>query len=83
MATDFGALVRASPPVDLVMRLDEVAERMERTRSWMIRQALAKEQRRHELTLEALHGVDEGRIPSHEEVVERGASDKAQRQARR
>ena len=36
MATDFGALVRASPPVDLVMRLGEVAERMERTRSWMI-----------------------------------------------
>lgn len=78
--TDFGALVRANPPVDLVMRLDEVAECMERTRIWMIRQALAKEQRRHELALEALRGVDQGRGPGQEEVVERGTSDKAQRQ---
>ena len=46
-----------------------------RSKSWIVRQALgewlAEEQRRYQLTLEALQSVDEGRLISHEEILER------------
>ena len=67
-----GRVVTANLPGELVSRLDEVAERSDRTRSWIVRQALAEwlaeDQRRHELTLEAMRDVDEGRTFSQEEV---------------
>ena len=48
--------------------MDEVAERIERSKSWIVREALsqwpAEEQRRHDLTVEALKDVDEGRVLS-------------------
>jgi predicted transcriptional regulator len=70
---DDGRVVTAKLPDDLVDQMDEVADRMERTKSWIVRQAvsewLAEEQRRHELTLEALKGVHEGRTIPHEEVL--------------
>ena len=68
-----GRVVTANLPDDLVSRMDEVAERIDRTKSWIVREAvaewLAEEQRRHELTLEALNDVDEGRTIPHEEVL--------------
>ena len=70
-----GRVVTANLPSDLVARMDDVAKRIDRSKSWIVRQAvaewLAEEQRRHELTLEALRSVDEGRTISHEEVVAR------------
>ena len=70
---DEGRVVTAKLPDDLVSQMDEVADRIDRSKSWIIRQAvsewLAEEQRRHELTLEALKDVDEGRTMSHEEVL--------------
>jgi predicted transcriptional regulator len=52
--------------------MDEVAGRIDRSKSWIVRQAvsewLAEEQRRYELTLEALKSVDEGRTFSQEEI---------------
>ena len=70
---DDGRVVTAKLPDDLVSRMDEVADRIERTKSWIVREAvsqwLAEEQRRHELTLEALKGVDEGRTIAHEDVL--------------
>ena len=72
MAED-GRVVTARLPDDLVDRMDEVADRIERTKSWIVREAvsqwLMEEQRRHELTLEALKGIDEGRTIPHEEVL--------------
>lgn len=66
-------VVTAKLPDDLVSRLDEVADRIERSKSWIVRQAvtewLAEEQRRYDLTLEALKDVDEGRTIPHEEVL--------------
>jgi predicted transcriptional regulator len=63
---DDGRVVTAKLPNDLVSRLDEVAALIDRSKSWMVRQALAEwvaeEQRRHDLTLEALKDVDEGRV---------------------
>ena len=70
---DDGRVVTAKLPDDLVSQMDEVADRIDRTKSWIVRQAvaewLAEEQRRHELTLEALKDVDEGRTIPHEKVL--------------
>jgi predicted transcriptional regulator len=69
---DDGRVVTAKLPDDLVAQLDEVAAQIDRSKSWIIREAvsewLSEEQHRHELTLEALRDVDENRTSSHEEV---------------
>ena len=84
--TDKGRVVTANLPADLVRRMDEIAERIDRTKSWIIREAvsewLAEEQRRHELTLEALRGIDEGRVHSHEDVLEKVEQRKLERRQR-
>lgn len=82
MSIKTGRVVTANLPEDLAIRLDEIAERIERTRSWIIRQALvewlAEEQRRHELTLEAMQDIEEGRVYSHEDILEMMALKKIQ-----
>lgn len=69
---DDGRVVTAKLPDDLVSRMDEIADRIDRSKSWIVRQALtewlAEEQRRYELTLEALKSVDEGRTFTQEEI---------------
>jgi predicted transcriptional regulator len=59
-------------PDDLALRLDDAASRIDRSKSWIVRQAvaewLAEDQRRYEMTLEALKDVDEGRTFSQEEI---------------
>ena len=71
--SDDGRVVTAKLPDDLVSRMDEVAERIDRSKSWIVRQALsewlAEEERRYQLTLQALKDVDEGRTIPHEEVL--------------
>lgn len=71
---DNGRVVTAKLPDELVSRLDEVAERIDRSKSWIIRQALSEwlteEQRRYELTLEAMKSIDEGRSYTQAEVEE-------------
>ena len=73
---DHGRVVTAKLPEDLVNRMDEVAERIERNKSWIVREALsqwlAEEQRRHDLTVEALKDVDEGRVLSRENLRDWG-----------
>jgi len=70
--TDRPRVITASIPGDMAARLDAAAAATDRSRSWIVRQALAEwlaeHQRRHELTLEALRDVDEGRTLSQEEV---------------
>ena len=65
-------VVTASLPNDLVLEMDKVAERIDRSKSWIVRQAvsewLTEEERRYQLTLEALKSVDEGRTFSQGEV---------------
>ena len=69
---DDGRVVTAKLPDDLVARMDEIAGRLERSKSWIVREAVAEwlseEQRRYELTLEALKSVDEGRTHSQDEI---------------
>jgi predicted transcriptional regulator len=80
---DEGRVVTAKLPSALLARLDEWAKRIDRSKSWIVRQAvsewLAEEQRRYELTLEALKDVDEGRTIPHEEILERVKQRKAER----
>lgn len=70
--SDEGRVVTAKLPEDLVSEMDEVAERIDRSKSWIVRQAvaewLAEERRRYELTLEAMKSVDEGISYSQEEI---------------
>lgn len=84
--SDVGRVVTAKLPDDLVSRLDEVSRRTERSRSWIVRQAVAEwvaeEQRRYELTLQALKSVDEGKSLSHEEVLASFEQRKRERQER-
>ena len=71
--TDVGRVVTAKLPEDLVSRMDEVSARIDRSKSWIVREAvadwLAEEERRYLLTLEALKDVEEGRTIPHEEVL--------------
>ena len=72
--TDIGRVITAKLPDDLVSQLDEVSDRIDRSKSWIVRQAvsewLAEEQRRYDLTMEALKDVDEGRVIGHEDLKE-------------
>lgn len=56
----------------LAEKSDEFATRIERSRGWIMKQALAawidQEEERHEMTLEALADVDAGRVIDHHNV---------------
>ena len=82
--TEIGRVVTAKLPDELVSRLDEVADRIDRSKSWIVRQAvtewLVEEQRRFELTLEAMNDVKEGRTIPHEEVL--GMAEQRKRERR-
>jgi predicted transcriptional regulator len=51
---DIGRVITAKLPTELACRIDEVADRIDRSRSWIVRQALrdwlTEEQRRCELS---------------------------------
>ncbi len=61
-------------PVDLAEKVEAMAARLERSRGWVVKQALAAwvdlEEERHRLTLEGLEDVDAGRTIDHRLVVE-------------
>lgn len=71
--SDDGRVVTANIPIDLASQLDAVADWLDRSKSWIVRQAvsawLAEEQHRYELTLEALIDVDTGRTIAREDVL--------------
>ena len=71
-------VLTAHVPVDLAIKVDEVADRIERSRGWIIKQALAawvdQEDLRHRLTLEALEDVDAARVVAHADVQDWAAS---------
>jgi predicted transcriptional regulator len=81
--TDDTRVVTANLPIDLVSRMDRIAARIDRSKSWIVRQAvaewLADEERRHEMTLESLKSVDEGRTLTQDEVEAHLATKRAAR----
>lgn len=60
-------------PLDLAEKVDAIALRLERSRGWVVKQALADwivlEEERHRMTLEALADVDAGHLISHEAML--------------
>ena len=59
-------------PTDLAEKLDGLAERLDRPRGWIVKEAIASfvalEEKRHRLTLEALADVEAGRTVDHAEI---------------
>ena len=62
----------AHVPVPLAEKVDQLAERLERSRGWILKQALwdwiARQEERDRLIREALADVDGGRVLDHEAV---------------
>jgi predicted transcriptional regulator len=65
-------VLTAHVPLPLAEKVDELASRLERSRGWIMKQALSawveQEEERRRLTLEAMADVDAGRTISHEAV---------------
>ncbi len=65
-------VLTAHVPIPLADKVDHLASRLERSRGWVIKQALsvwvAQEEERDRLTQEALADVDAGHIVDHESV---------------
>lgn len=65
-------VLTAHLPEEMAERIDEVAERLERSRGWIVKQAvadwLALEDDRRRITLEALASVDRGEIIGQSEI---------------
>lgn len=57
---------------ELAEQMDQIAERIDRPKGWIVEQALVAwvslEEKRHQLTLEAIADVDTGRIVDHAAV---------------
>lgn len=68
MATETKVLT-AHVPLGLAEKVEAIASRLERSRGWVMKQALAvwvdQEDERHRMTLEALEDVDAGRVIDH------------------
>jgi predicted transcriptional regulator len=62
-------VITAHVPTGLAEKVDAMAARLDRSRGWVMKQALAawvdQEEERHRLTLEALADVDAGRVVDH------------------
>jgi predicted transcriptional regulator len=65
-------VLTAHVPLPLAEKVDQLAQRLERSRGWIVKQALAawvdQEEERHQLTLEALKDVDVGNVIDHQSV---------------
>lgn len=65
-------VVTAHLPTDLAEKLDGLAERLDRPKGWIVKEAIASyvalEEKRHRLTLEALADVDAGRTLDQAEI---------------
>jgi predicted transcriptional regulator len=67
-------VLTAHIPLPLAEKVDQFATRLERSRTWIIKQALSTwiehEEERQRLTIEAMADVDAGRVIAHQAVQE-------------
>ncbi|MGE0049815.1 MAG: CopG family ribbon-helix-helix protein [Acidithiobacillus sp.] len=72
MAQTGTKVLTAHVPLSLAEKVDRMAERLERSRGWIVKQALSawldQEEERERLTREALADVDAGRVVDHRAV---------------
>lgn len=65
-------VLTAHVPLPLAEKVDQIAARLERSRGWIMKQALSawidQEEERGRLTMEALADVDAGRVIDHQAV---------------
>lgn len=65
-------VLTAHVPVALAEKVDQIAKRQERSRGWIIKQALSawidQEEERSRMTREALADVEAGRVIDHQSV---------------
>jgi len=65
-------VVTAHVPLPLADKIDELAQRLERSKAWVVKQALTtwvdQQEERRRLTLEAMTDVDKGNIVAHQSV---------------
>ena len=65
-------ILTAHVPLPLADKIDSLANRLERSKAWIIKQALAawidQEEERHRLTLEAMIDVDTSNVIDHQSV---------------
>ncbi len=65
-------VLTAHVPLTLAEKVDEIAGRLERSRGWIVKQALAawvaQEEERRRLTMEGMADVDAGRVVDHAAV---------------
>lgn len=65
-------VITAHVPIQLAEKVDQLAQKLERSRGWIIKQALSawvdQEEERRKLTLEAMADVDEGHVIDHQSV---------------
>ena len=66
-------VLTAHVPIGLAEKVEAMASRLERSRGWVMKQALAawvdQEEERHRMTLDALADVDAGRVIDHQAVL--------------
>lgn len=72
MASTETKVLTAHVPLPLAEKVDQLASRLERSRGWIMKQALTawveQEEERSRLTREALGDVDVGRVIDHQAV---------------
>ncbi len=65
-------VLTAHVPLPLAAKVDELASRMERSRGWIVKQALAAwidtEEAKRQLTLEAMAEIDAGKVVTDDSV---------------
>ncbi|MDD2934374.1 MAG: ribbon-helix-helix protein, CopG family [Methylotenera sp.] len=65
-------VLTAHVPLQLAEKVDQLAARLERSRGWIVKQALAgwidQEEERNRLTREALADVEAGQVIDHQSV---------------
>jgi predicted transcriptional regulator len=65
-------VITAHIPSPLAEKVDQLASRLERSRGWIVKQALTawveQEEERRKMTLEALADVDAGQVIDHQAV---------------
>lgn len=79
-------VLTAHVPLQLARKVDQLAAKLERSRGWIVKQALSawilQEEERRQLTLEGLVDVDAGNVVDHQ-VVQAWADDLARKKTKR
>ncbi|OMQ18944.1 CopG family ribbon-helix-helix protein [Serratia oryzae] len=66
-------VITAHVPIEMAEKIDEMAANYDRSRGWIVKQALAaiieQEENRHQMILEGLADVDAGRVVEQADVL--------------